>query len=256
MSTGGNKLSIYGTEAGVRAVANPVRRKILDLLETGEQSFDRIVASSGRAKSTISAHLSDLVDEGIVGSRHGEDDERKKYFFLTSRCIGSFSPSDRLTDELEVYALEYRDGSIDPFALYKLVYRIFRVSLMMEGISIDPLLRRCGESVGEAIYPAVFAADTETLLSNLSLFWEHHQLGRIHDPSLEPLSFSVSNCFECAELPQLGRPACSFDTGLLSVIFSKHMGRTVHAVERECYAAGDSRCSFEFLFPDEEETGE
>ena len=242
---GKNELSLYGTASGVRAIGNPVRRSILVLLRDGELSFESIVASSGRAKSTISAHLSALADEGIIGSRAGDEDERKKYFFLTSHFIGELLPGDRISDDLAAYASEYRAGGVDPFALYRLVYRTFRVSLLLEGISIDPFLTRTGELVGEAVYPAVAAPDTTSFIQNLTTFWERHHLGRIADLTLSPISFSVYDCFECVDLPLLGRPACSFDLGLLSVIFSKQLGKHVHVVERECYAAGDPRCFFE-----------
>lgn len=239
--------SLYGTAAGVQAVRNPVRRHILQLLEDGEMSFDAIVSSSGRAKSTVSAHLSSLADEGIVGSRPGMEDERKKYFFLTSHLIGELSPGDRIADEIKTYAFEYREGAVDPFHLYKLVYRTFRVSLLPEGISLDPLLRRSGETVGEAVYPAVAGEDLEGFCQNLATFWEQHRLGRMEILSQDPIRFSVYDCFECVDLPQLGKPTCSFDSGLLSLLFSRQTGSLMNAVERECYAAGDPCCTFEIL---------
>lgn len=239
--------SLYGTTSGVQVVHNPVRRHILQLLEGGEMSFESIVSSSGRAKSTISAHLSALTDEGIIGSRPGDDDERKKNFFLISHFIGELSPGDRITDEIGVYAFEYREGAVDPFHLYKLVYRTFRVSLLTEGLSLDPLLRRVGETVGEAVYPAVAAKNMEGFCTNLARFWEEHHLGRIENLRLDPIRFSVYDCFECVELPFLGRPACSFDSGLLSLLFSRQTGYLMDAVEWECYAAGDPCCTFEIL---------
>ncbi|RQD80776.1 MAG: ArsR family transcriptional regulator [Methanocalculus sp. MSAO_Arc2] len=245
-----HNVSLYGTTSGVRIVSNPIRRSILELLREGELSFETIVRSSGRAKSTISAHLSALADEGIIGSHPGENDERKKYFFLTAHFIGDLAPDDRIQDDLEAYASRYRDGGVDPFALYRLVYRTFRVSLLMEGISIDPLLKRCGEAVGRAIFPGVAAPDLDTFTDNLIMFWERHQLGRIEDLTLDPLRLSVYDCFECVDLPYLGRPACSFDSGLFSVLFSEQLTTPVEAVERECYAAGDPCCSFEFVVMD------
>ncbi|MDG6249661.1 V4R domain-containing protein [Methanocalculus sp.] len=239
--------SLYGTAAGVQAVRNPVRRHILQLLEGGEMSFDAIVSSSGRAKSTVSAHLSSLADEGIVGSRPGMEDERKKYFFLTSHFIGELQPGDRIADEISNYACEYREGAADPFHLYKLIYRTFRVSLLTEGISLDPLLRRSGEKVGGAVYPAVAGEDMEEFCQNLANFWDQHRLGRMEILSQDPIRFSVYDCFECVDLPQLGKPACSFDSGLLSLLFSRQTGSLMNAFERECYAAGDPCCTFEIL---------
>lgn len=242
-----SELSFYGTASGVQAVGNPVRRHILHLLEEGEMSFDAIVSSSARAKSTISAHLSSLTEEGIIGSRPGEDDERKKFFFLTSHFIGELTPGERIANEIGNYAFDYRKGEADPFLFYRLLFRIFRVSLLTEGISLDPLLRRSGEAVGNAIYPALEGEDTESFCMNIATFWDKHHFGRIEQISLDPVSFSVYDCFECVELPTLGKPACSFDEGILSLLFSRHTGIPMEAVERECYAAGDPCCTFEIL---------
>jgi len=244
---GGEKkeLSLYGTDDGVRAVGNPVRRHILLLLRDGELSFESIVASSGRAKSTISAHLSALADEGIIGSRPGHDDERKKYFFLRSHYLGELSPADRISDDLVTYAEGYREGEADPFSLYRLIYRTFRVSLLTEGISINPLLRETGDTVGRAVYPAVGADTLPSFADNLSAFFERHHLGRIDEVALDPITFSVYDCFECVELPILGKPACSFEKGFISALFSFQLRQPVDAVELECYAAGDPRCRFE-----------
>lgn len=244
---GGEKreLSLYGTDDGVRAVGNPVRRHILLLLRDGELSFESIVASSGRAKSTISAHLSALADEGIIDSRPGDEDERKKNFFLRSHYLGELAPAERISDDLVTYAEGYREGATDPFSLYRLIYRTFRVSLLSEGISIDPLLREAGETVGRAVYPAVAADTLPEFADNLASFFERHHLGRIDEVGLDPITFSVYDCFECVELPILGKPACSFEAGFVSSLFSLHLRESVDAVELECYAAGDTRCRFE-----------
>ena len=210
-------------------------------------SFESIVSSSGRAKSTISAHLSALADEGIIGSRPGDEDERKKYFFLTSHLLGELSPGDRIAGEIGEYASGYREGGVDPFSFYKLVYRTFRVSLLVEGISIDPLLKRTGETVGNAIFPAVAAETMEKFCAKFALFWEEHHLGRIENLTLDPIRFSIYDCFECVDLPHLGKPACSFDSGLISVLFSRQTGRPMEAIERECYAAGNPCCTFEIV---------
>ena len=45
-------------------------------------------------------------------------------------------------------------------------------------------------------------------------------------------------------LPKIGEPACSFDSGVLDAIFSKHFKADITTVETECYAMGNECCSF------------
>ena len=80
------------------------------------------------------------------------------------------------------------------------------------------------------------------LLGNIATFWETHKLGRVKVESLEPLTIVVYECFECGDLPYLGRPACSFDAGILEAIFSAHFKGEYTANETHCNAMGDDYC--------------
>ncbi|MDD3934461.1 V4R domain-containing protein [Methanoculleus sp. UBA303] len=241
------EIDLYSTPGGARAVENPVRRTILAALRDREHSFDEIVALSGRVKSTVSVHLQDLAAAGVVGSRPDPEDARKKIFSLTGDLVASVSAEDRVADALTAYAGAYRTGAGDPFAFYKLTFRTIRVSLMQEGILLDPLLTRAGERIGEVLYPAVAAPETGAFCANIARFWEDHSLGRIEVAGTEPLALLVYDCFECADLPVTGRPACAFDSGILRALFSGHYGRPTEALETRCYSMGFDHCRFEVV---------
>lgn len=241
------EIDLYSTPGGARAVGNPVRRGILAALRKREHSFDEIVTLAGRAKSTVSVHLQELAAAGVVRSRADPDDARKKIFFLTGDLVGSVSAEDRIADALTAYAGAYHPGSADPFAFYKLTFLTVRVALMQEGVLLDPLLTRAGERIGEVLYPAVADPATETFCANIARFWEDHRLGRIEVARTEPLTLLVYDCFECADLPVTGRPACAFDSGILRALFSGHYGRPTEALETRCYSMGFDHCRFEIV---------
>jgi predicted hydrocarbon binding protein len=48
----------------------------------------------------------------------------------------------------------------------------------------------------------------------------------------------------CGDLPQLGRPACAFDAGILSAVFSLHFKKKQQVEETACYAVDDDHCRF------------
>jgi len=54
----------------------------------------------------------------------------------------------------------------------------------------------------------------------------------------------VYDCFECGDLPQLGRPACAFDSGVLKAVFSRFFESDQQVTETACYAMGDDHCRF------------
>lgn len=240
-------IDLYSTPLGAWAVGNPVRRSILAALREREYTFDEIVSLAGRAKSTVSVHLQDLVATGVIGSRADPEDSRRKIFFLTGDLIASVSPEDRVADALAAYAGAYRAGSADPFAFYKLTFQMIRVSLLQEGILLDPLLTRAGERVGEELYPGLAETDTGAFCAKIVRFWEEHRLGRLKVAGTEPLTLLVYDCFECADLPVTGKPACAFDSGILRALFSRHYGRPTEAIETRCYSMGFDHCRFEVM---------
>lgn len=246
----GREIDLYSTQEGTRAVGNPVRRAILAALREGDCTFEEIVALAGRAKSTVSVHLQDLAAAGVVGSRPDPADARKKVFFLVGDLIVSVSPEDRVTDDLAVYAGAYRAGSGDSNAFYRLAFRTIRVALMQEGVLLDPLLTHAGERIGEELYPAVADPETATFCANIARFWEEHRLGRIEVAGMEPPVLLVYDCFECADLPVTGKPACAFDSGILRALFSHHYGRPAAVAETQCYSMGFDHCRFEIVVED------
>jgi len=235
-------IEFFSTADGVRAVDSPVRVKIIAMLKEREMPFDEIVESAGRAKSTISVHLNDMTREGIIDSRLDARDRRKKIFFIKSSYLGGLQKNRILEDDIN--DIMTRKGMPDVVDFFKIMFRSIRVELCLQGINIDPMLSDAGYRVGGALYAHIGSPDMDELLGSLGKFWVAHGLGRLDVRSRSPLTIYVYDCFECAELPLLGRPACAFDLGLLRGIFFAHFGEERTIEEVECYAMGHDHCSF------------
>jgi predicted hydrocarbon binding protein len=238
-------VEMFATPGGIKTVDSPVRMKILSMLLVREMSFDEIVAISGKVKSTVSVHLKGLADDGIVASKVDPGDARKKIFFINSSYLGGLSKRKKLEKDMEEYISRFALGSGDPFTFFRFMFRTIRVSLLNEGIDIDPVLHDSGIQVGLALYRRLMDDDTVELLNKLAFFWKEQKLGRIEVESLEPIAIRVYDCFECQDLPYLGRPACSFDAGILQSVFSEHFKHDMSVKETNCYTMGDGYCRFE-----------
>jgi len=239
-----NSIGMFATQDGIRTVDSPVRLNILAMLKEQEMGFDSIVDASGKAKSTVSVHLQSLVKDGIVSSKPDVEDARKKVFFIDSSYLGGLSRRDRLEADMNEQIAKYSARSADQFEFFRLMFRTIRVALLNEGIDIDPVLHEAGRNVGEGVYPQIADDGLERMLGNVGDFWESHKLGRIKVKSLDPMVLHVYDCFECQDLPFLGRPACAFDSGMLRSIFSSHYGDERDVSETKCYAMGDNYCCF------------
>jgi hypothetical protein len=237
-------IELFSTPEGIYAINSPVRVKILSMLRQGELSFDQLVELSGKAKSTVSVHLKRMADEGIIGSKTDPLDARKKIFFIKSEYLGKLSGKKVVTENIDNYVSSYIDGEGDPYEFFRLIFHTIRVSLINQGIDIDPILYEAGVKVGKTLYKKVKDPDINKLAENIALFWESHNLGHVKIKKLEPLTIDVSDCFECQSLPILGRPACAFDSGILKAVFSAHFNDELVVNETKCYAMGDNYCSF------------
>jgi predicted hydrocarbon binding protein len=235
-------IGLFSTPAGIRTVQSPVRVKILSVLSTRDLTFEEIVRLSGRAKSTVSVHLRGLEQDRIIGSRTDPMDERKKIFFLRSPSLGNLTGGITVDDGAD-QAGKLIAGD-DPFGFYRYMFRTIRVSLLAEGINIDPVLFESGNRVGRTIAANLADKDLPVLLEKLGSFWRKHNLGTLEVESLAPLTVRAYDCFECGNLPQLGRPACAFDSGILDAVFSEHFRKPQQVNETACFAMGDDHCRF------------
>jgi predicted hydrocarbon binding protein len=235
-------IELFATAFGICAVDSPVRVKILAMLKEREMPFDEIVEGTGRAKSTVSVHLNGMTQEGIVGSRLDPRDRRKKIFYINSSYLGGLQ-KDRILED-DVRGIMSRKGVMDAIDFFKVMFRAIRVEMYRQGINIDPVLSEAGYRVGGALYAYIGSPDTEELAGNLAEFWKDHGLGRMVVRSWSPLTIDIYDCFECAELPLLGRPACAFDLGMLRGVFFAHFGEERAIEETECYAMGHDHCCF------------
>jgi predicted hydrocarbon binding protein len=238
------QIELFSTSEGIYAINSPVRVKILSMLRKGELNFDQLVELSGKAKSTVSVHLRRMTNEGIIGSKIDPLDARKKIFFIKSEYLGKLSGKKVVTENIEDYVTSYIESEGDPYEFFRLIFLTIRISLIRQGIDIDPILYEAGVKVGETLYDKVKDPDINKLAENIKLFWETHNLGKVEVKNLDPLTINVSDCFECKSLPPIGRPACAFDSGILKAVFSAHFQDELVVNETKCYAMGDNHCSF------------
>ena len=239
-----SRIKIFSTKTGVNVVQSPIKAQILSILKEGGMSGSQIVSSTKRSKSTISAHLQDLEDAGIIDWVIDPDDRRRKIYYINSKFLGDLSSNREIENDVNDLLEEYVVQSEDPFNFFRFMFRAIRVALLDEGINIDPILHNAGVKVGKTFYKKLKGQDINALAQNIAVFWETNKLGNIQIKSMNPIIIQAYDCFECEDLPQLGRPACAFDSGLLEGVFSNYYGQEVEAEETKCYAQGDDFCQF------------
>jgi predicted hydrocarbon binding protein len=242
-------IGLYSSPEGIRAIDGQVKVRILGMLAQQEMAFDELVSRSGRAKSTVSVHLRDLADTGIVGARTDPLDARKKIFYLNSLYLAGAESEICEWFDVNQYIKKDLPCSGDPATIYRFLLSSIRLTLMNKGITIDPILHLAGLAAGHSLYPCVRAGDLDRLVANMEKVWLENNLGRIEVEYQNPLTIRIRDCFECSDFPISGRPACAFESGILASIFSAYFGQQVKIVETHCYAMGNNFCRFEIEEP-------
>jgi hypothetical protein len=240
----GSRIKIFSTKTGVNVIKSPIKAQILSILKDGGLSGSQIVSSTKRSKSTISAHLQDLENAGIIDWVINPEDRRRKIYYINSRFLGDVSSEKEIGYDIGQYLEDHVVESDDPLKFFRFMFRTIRVSLMDEGINIDPILHNAGIKVGETFYKKLQSPNITEFIDNIALFWKNNQLGRIEVKSTDPIIIQAYDCFECEDLPQIGSPACTFDSGILEAVFSRYFQEKVEVEEVKCYAQGDDYCQF------------
>lgn len=247
--------ALFSTDERVFAIESPIKRLILGMIGDRGTSFEKIVNITGKAKSTISVHLRDLEEAGLIRSDPDPSDQRKRILTLVSDPVGRLTSRDRSMvrrqspDQEEVWQPESRTA-----VLYQQILREIRTEALIKGIHIDPILEQAGQRIGSRIRPLFHSDSLAEMAGKMDQFWRTHELGRITLVTEDPLTIRVDDCFECRDLPVTGHGSCSFDTGVLTAVFSPRPRARTRVSEVECYSSGSDHCSF--IISHEEMAGE
>ncbi len=145
------RFEIWQTGARIHAVDNPVRLRILELLEQKDRSLTDLVLHTRKAKSTLSAvHMPPLVDAGVVLEQTDAKDSRVKRYHLVGHRLGS---SDVSVPELRDAVLAYAQssGTVPLPALLAILAPADLVTSGAKKAYVDAVANRIGDAVRRLI---------------------------------------------------------------------------------------------------------
>ena len=172
-----SQYKIFSSSNKVDVIKGQVKVIILDSLCQNNMSFNEIVELTGKAKPTVSQHLRELVDEGLIKSTKDPGDARRKIFCINAEFLGDLSRDKKSKFDIDEYFSKLPQLK-DPFEFYRLILRSLRAEFWNEGINIDPILHNAGKRVGDVFYEELKNNDLVILLKNISEFWVNKQLGQ------------------------------------------------------------------------------
>ncbi len=75
------------TELVLTALADPTRRRVIELLSAGPRRAGELAVAAGTSAPTMSRHLRVLLGAGIVADERPVDDARTRVFWLRPESI-------------------------------------------------------------------------------------------------------------------------------------------------------------------------
>ncbi|MFX1464895.1 MAG: V4R domain-containing protein [Promethearchaeota archaeon] len=245
---------VYFSEDGLRQVSNPVRMKILEMLQDNEElelkDIFLLFKQSGqrKSKSTLWEHLKILIDQKLVIVKPHPEDKRRKLFLLDSKFVGTTEMS---IAELSSQLSKVIQKSIgDPLDFAKGLFCTIRFGIeSFTNFNLDPILKEIGKTIGKEIASTFLGENLDDLLKDLSNFWEIHKLGHLEVVSKTPIQLVVTDCYECGMMPNVGKCLCAQDEGIIEAIFESKFKKYCEVEESECHGTGHPHCKFNVTFP-------
>ena len=242
MSSSNNQTIIFSTEDGMVALDSPVKLKILEFIGSQSRSFDEIVCDCLKAKSTISVHLKDLIEQNLIQEHKDGNDKRKKIFSLNTQFIAySQTPIQNSYDLI----LDKLITSVDnELYFFKTMCHTVRYGLEAYGMNPKPVMKMIGNDIGKKLSDLFVSNSVDDLLWEIADFWKSHNLGIMKMSGHDPLTLFVYECFDCSDMPDVGRNLCTLSEGLLEGIFDGSLNLNIQVEEVECFGTGYDHCKF------------
>ncbi|WP_292391581.1 V4R domain-containing protein [Methanosarcina sp. UBA5] len=241
MAKSESKTEFFYNEKELVAIGSPVKLQILNLLREEPRSFDEIVKSTAKAKSTVSVHLNNLRSCELVEENFDPKDRRRKIYSLTSRYMGcSQEPFIEHYRSLLEKAPEYGN---DRFCFVEMLLHALYFGFGAYGIDNSPVIKAIGNDLGRSISPIFESETPEELLKEIGDFLEFQGKCRV-TVLVDLLALQIEDDFKARSIPVIGKPFCTLREGIIEGILKGKLDKEYRVTETECYGSGHEHCLF------------
>ena len=220
-------------------VSDPLHQMILERLSKGQMSTTEISELTGKAQSTLSVHLDQMVSRNLISSEYDKNDSRRKIFTLISVKVASSKPASHEGIEEAKQALI--SATKDSKSFYKLFLRSILMSAESNGMDISPMMEILGAQMADKMSQKFQSAKMEDVIRELQEFYERNELGEVCVYTFLPLTIIIRESEE---------HQCKFDSmaafahGLFKTLLSRVLGRRYEITMSEIFGSGNNYYKF------------
>jgi predicted hydrocarbon binding protein len=222
----------------------------LDLLSEKEMTNSQLAGMLNLSKPTLSHHLKLLLDGGIVKISRVEHEEhgiRMKFYAVNPNILSIEALKDnKLTEQIskEIQgALDARSGLSGGHANSAFL-RMLKSTILDTGIDMDKPFYDAGYKIGVNVVSKQVKANTQKeVLEELAVLWGKLKLGTVEIVSENKIK--VTDCYQCGDMPDMGKPLCPSDAGIIAGVLDTVCGKRHSVIETKCWGTGYDFCEFE-----------
>ena len=237
-------------EETAKLFSDRTRLKIMELLSKKELTNSHIAKMLDLSKPTISHHLKLLLDAGIVKISRIENENhgiQMKFFAVNPNIISTASlEKNILMGEIEKEIQEAMTARINGSGGEGNIafLRLLKLTILNIGIDMDKPFYDAGYNIGANIISKQIKESTQKdVLTELAQIWEDLKLGNMELVG-ENLA-RVRNCYQCGNMPDIGKPLCPSDAGIIAGVLDIVCRKRYSVKEIKCWGTGYDYCEFE-----------
>jgi predicted hydrocarbon binding protein len=237
-------------EETAKLFSEKTRLKILELLSEKELTNSHLAGMLNLSKPTISHHLKLLLDGGIVKISRIEHEEHgiaMKFYavnpnILSVEVLKDNKLSEQISKEIQG-ALDARSGLSGGLANSAFL-RMLKSTILNTGIDMDKPFYDAGYKIGvNVISKQIKTNSQKEVLKELAILWEKLKLGTVE--LISENKIKVTNCYQCGDMPDLGKPLCPSDAGIIAGVLDTVCAKRYLVKETKCWGTGYDFCEFE-----------
>ncbi len=245
----------------LKVISEETRMKIITLLHSREMTNSEIASSLNLSKSTITHHLKMLERAGAVEVSRFEETSRgipRKFYRLSPRIREWFNTEmpgtirDEILHEIR-QAIEKGQIRTIGDGINVAFLRLLKAMLLSGGDQMIDMMYREGYRIGsEVLSEKVEGSNLREILENISQIWRELSLGEMEILKIESgrAVARVSECYQCANFPNVGKPLCPLDEGIITGILETLTRKKYTVKEVKCWGTGHPYCEFEITCND------
>lgn len=239
-----------------KVFSDRTRAKIIELLEKrGDMTNTLLAKALGISKATVTHHMKILEEAGVVRVSRVEETRGipKKYYALDAKFLesGKEGISKPVMEEVErefrklFQNKKFREKLGDEVNISFL--RLYKSALLSAKVNLDDVLFDQGYELGKNVFSEMVAGESlEEVLISLGRLWEELKLGTVEILEVDDKArIVVRDCYQCMHMPNVGKPLCATDEGIITGVLEKKLGSRFSVKEVECWGTGKEYCEFE-----------